>query len=125
MVEAVIQQRNFNRGSRTTQQMRIRARTLGHINDDAGHIIAHRLGGTGSQAWNIFPQNRGFNRGTWAQQEDIIHDIASDRQDVEYTVILEYPNNQATRPKRIWYRRRHTDRRTGRVECFTGDVINP
>jgi hypothetical protein len=43
-------------------------------NCDAGHILAHRLGGPGNQPINIFPQDLSINRGEWAQYEGVIYD---------------------------------------------------
>jgi len=42
-------------GSGTTQTTRDYARGKGHGNDDAGHIIANRLGGSGKDPINIIP----------------------------------------------------------------------
>ena len=41
---------------------------------DAGHILAHRLGGIGTQPINIFPQDLSINRGSYAQYENQIYD---------------------------------------------------
>ena len=41
---------------------------------DAGHILAHRLGGPGNQPINIFPQDLSVNRGAFNQYEDNIYD---------------------------------------------------
>jgi hypothetical protein len=41
---------------------------------DAGHILAHHLGGLGNQPINIFPQDATLNRGAYAQFEGKIYD---------------------------------------------------
>jgi len=42
--------------------------------DQAGHIVASRLGGVGTVKWNIFPQNGNFNTGVYrASIEDTIY----------------------------------------------------
>ena len=64
--------------------------------DDAGHIIAQRLGGTGAQAWNILPQSPNINRGEWARSEATVADIVKRGNTVDYTVILEYGNGGGT-----------------------------
>jgi hypothetical protein len=43
-------------------------------NDDAGHILANRLGGYGTDPINIMPQAPHLNRGLWEAFESSIHD---------------------------------------------------
>jgi hypothetical protein len=38
---------------------------VGYPNDDAGHIVANQLGGSGTVNWNIFPQSGNFNKGVY------------------------------------------------------------
>ena len=42
--------------------------------DDAGHILAHRLGGSGVEPTNIFPQAPHDNRGVWREFEGQVYD---------------------------------------------------
>jgi hypothetical protein len=48
-------QSDMDTGSDTSQVTRDYCRNLGDPNDDAGHIIANRLGGSGRDPINIFP----------------------------------------------------------------------
>ena len=45
---------------------------------DAGHILAKRLGGLGTEPLNIFPQNYSINRGEYAQFENEIYYFIKD-----------------------------------------------
>src|SRR5438552_906086 len=64
-LQALITPANLNQGTDTTDGTRQFARGLGRANDDAGHIVASRLGGLGHVNWNIFPQSSNINRGAW------------------------------------------------------------
>lgn len=68
---------NLDKGSDTTSCTQDYSRSLdddGVKDCDAGHILAHRLGGPGNQPINIFPQDLSVNRGSWAQFEGVIYD---------------------------------------------------
>ena len=73
-----IQTSDLDTGCVTTETTRVYARTLGSHDgvddDDAGHILAHRLGGNGKEPTNIFPQAPGDNRGPWREFEADIYD---------------------------------------------------
>lgn len=67
----------LDHGSGTTSCTQKYSRMLeddGEQDCDAGHILAHRLGGYGNLPVNIFPQNAGVNRGVFAQFEGYIYD---------------------------------------------------
>lgn len=67
----------LDHGSGTTSCTQTYSRMLeddGEQDCDAGHILAHRLGGYGNLPVNIFPQNAGVNRGVFAQFEGYIYD---------------------------------------------------
>eukprot|EP01031_Cornospumella_fuschlensis_P031226 gene31227-37737_t len=71
---------DLDKGTETTDCTQSYSRTLdddGVQDCDAGHILAHRLGGPGNQPINIFPQDSSVNRGTYAQYEDKIYDCIS------------------------------------------------
>lgn len=58
-VSATITKSDLDTGSDTTSCTQSYSRTLdddGVVDCDAGHILAHRLGGPGNQPINIFPQ---------------------------------------------------------------------
>lgn len=71
---------NLDMGSDTTSCTQTYSRNLdddGVQDCDAGHILAHRLGGPGNQPINIFPQDLSINRGAYAQYEGQIYDCIS------------------------------------------------
>jgi hypothetical protein len=68
---------DMDQGTETTSCTQSYSRTMdddGTEDCDAGHILAHRLGGPGNQPINIFPQSLGVNRGAFAQFEGDIYD---------------------------------------------------
>eukprot|EP01039_Chlorochromonas_danica_P003918 gene3916-4281_t len=68
---------SLDTGSDTTTCTQNYSRSLdddGVQDCDAGHILAHRLGGPGNQPINIFPQDLSVNRGSYAQFEGQIYD---------------------------------------------------
>lgn len=68
-----ISKADLDSGCETNEETRLYARTLGDSNDDAGHILAHRLGGSGRQPTNIFPQDPHDNRGPWREFEAAVY----------------------------------------------------
>jgi len=78
---SVIDKSYLYTGSETTDTTRTYARSLGLPDDDAGHILANRLGGSGRDPVNIFPQNLSINRGQWRVFEDHIHDCVNQTSD--------------------------------------------
>lgn len=78
--KVTITKANLDQGTGTTKCTQDYSRTLdddGVEDCDAGHILAHSLGGPGNQPINIFPQDPHINRGAWAQYEGDIHDCLS------------------------------------------------
>ena len=93
---------------------------MGKSNDDAGHIIANILGGTGKELYNIFPQSININRGVWSRIEnDIRQTVVRSRQTVEVVVQLYYAIPTDTRPTHFMYRANNGN------SCHTADVNNP
>jgi RHS repeat-associated protein len=68
---AQIRPQDLNTGTRTNGSSRARAKALGCQYDEAGHPIGFQLGGKGGVD-EIFSQNRGINRGQFAQFESSI-----------------------------------------------------
>ena len=67
---------DLDKGTDTTSCTQDYSRTLdddGVQDCDAGHILAHRLGGAGTEPINIFPQDLSVNRGDYAQYEGDIY----------------------------------------------------
>ena len=71
---------------------------------DAGHILAHRLGGPGNQPINIFPQDLSVNRGAYAQFEGAIHDcIVAGAKSAYLTWSFTYASSTNTKPIGVKY----------------------
>ncbi len=71
---------------------------------DAGHILAHHLGGLGNQPINIFPQSASMNRGVYAQFESNIYDcILSGATNATLNWIFYYPDTTHTKPTSLKY----------------------
>ncbi|WP_394393059.1 DNA/RNA non-specific endonuclease [Shewanella woodyi] len=60
--KATVSPADLGTGTGTNGSSRDYARSLGHSNDDAGHILAKSLGGQGGKG-NVFPQLPAVNRG--------------------------------------------------------------
>lgn len=75
----------------------------GYEPNDAGHIIAHRLGG-GIDEHNIIPQSSHINKGAWKKEvEDLVHKMVLDNGEALFTVKPVY-RHLSTRPYKILYR---------------------
>ncbi len=72
-LKAEVFPRHLDTGGAVTKQVRDSIRMMGNTNDDAGHIIAQRLGGPGHVAYNFFPQSRSISRGIWRTEEDLVY----------------------------------------------------
>lgn len=121
-MEALITRNHLNTGSSTNQAARNYAHQMGRNNDDAGHILAQRLGGSGTDLRNIFPQSNNINRGVWAQVEDTVANVVQNYGSVIFNVNLEYSDEDSTRPNKIVYRIAREDNNHV-VEI--NDLVNP
>lgn len=70
---------------------------------DAGHILAHRLGGPGNQPINIFPQDLSVNRGGYAQYEDQIYDCVMGGASAKLSWTFTYQSTSHTKPYKVKY----------------------
>ena len=71
---------------------------------DAGHILAHRLGGYGNQPMNIFPQSLNINRGAYAQFEQLIYNcMINETTTGNFQWDFYYENNNRTKPDTVTY----------------------
>jgi len=102
---SIVKQANLDTGSDTTQTTRDWAHSQGLPNDDAGHILANRLGGSGKDPVNIFPQNLSVNRGVYRVFEGHIADCVAGTAGVTATLdwTFTYPSSNATRPDGVTY----------------------
>jgi len=98
---------NLDKGTDTTSCTQDYARSLdddGTVDADAGHILAHRLGGIGSQPINIFPQDLSVNRGAYAQYENDIYDcIKGGASSAELSWTFQYSSSTRTKPSKVTY----------------------
>ena len=94
-------------GTDTTSCTQAYSRTLdddGVQDCDAGHILAHRLGGPGNQPINIFPQDLSINRGSYAQYEADIHDcIVGGATSAKLSWTFTYSSTTRTKPSFVTY----------------------
>ncbi|WP_329605937.1 DNA/RNA non-specific endonuclease [Pseudomonas syringae] len=88
-------------GTATNASSRSWARSLGNPDDDAGHIIAKLLGGSGGKD-GVFPQLSKVNRGLFRNYEKIIAKDVRDKGPVSIDIEFQYGNG-GTRPTDIIY----------------------
>ncbi|WP_329607449.1 DNA/RNA non-specific endonuclease [Pseudomonas syringae] len=88
-------------GTATNASSRSWARSLGNADDDAGHIIAKLLGGSGGKD-GVFPQLSKVNRGLFRNYEKIIAKDVRDKGPVSIDIEFQYGNG-GTRPTDIIY----------------------
>jgi len=115
--------RDLNTGTAASNAARKKARSWGKKDDDAGHIVAKRLGGSGSDLRNIFPQNPNKNRGQWRTQEGKVFDLVKKHNGVRYYVKLIYANRNAKRPTKFNYRVNKI--KGGGKALLSGTISNP
>jgi hypothetical protein len=93
-------------GQDTTPASRLWVRAIGLSNDDAGHVIANRFGGTANfnaVNGNIFPQNLSFNRGTMRSLDAVAADRHRAGCDVCVHISLNYDAPSDLRPSAALY----------------------
>lgn len=91
-------------GSGTNKSSRNLAKELGEQDDDAGHAIANALGGKGgSTAHNIFPQEKGINRGQYRKFEQSVRELVDTYDEVFVRIKFVYDSATDTRPSKIYY----------------------
>jgi len=123
---AHITKNNMDKGSDTTSCTQSYSRMLdddGVQDCDAGHILAHRLGGPGNQPINIFPQDLSVNRGAYAQYEDSIYQciMTKGATSADLSWSFTYSSNTKTKPTGVTYRVKYTD---GSCSDTTKDFTN-
>lgn len=99
---------DLDMGSDTTSCTQTYSRNMdddGVQDCDAGHILAHRLGGPGNQPINIFPQDLSVNRGSYAQFEDTIyHCVANGASSASLSWSFSYASSSNTKPIQVVYK---------------------
>ena len=103
---ATITNEDIDHGSETTSCTQEYSRMLDdeNLECDAGHILAHRLGGPGNQPINIFPQKPSVNRGIYKSFEQKIYDCLNNGS-VTASLYWEffYEDVWHTRPYEVYY----------------------
>ena len=100
--EVTIGKADIGTGTATNPSSRAWARALGNSDDDAGHILAKILGGSGGKD-NVFPQLSSINRGEYREFEKSVRRyIERTGNDVNLKWRFEYKNG-GTRPTKIVY----------------------
>jgi hypothetical protein len=97
---------SLDNGTGTTSCTQDYSRTLdddGVKDCDAGHILAHHLGGLGQEPVNIFPQDSGVNRGAYAQFEGKIYDCTKSAKTATLSWKFTYPSTSVTKPTHVQY----------------------
>ncbi|WP_241833871.1 RHS repeat-associated core domain-containing protein [Salinivibrio sp. MA440] len=94
---------DINTGTPTNQKTRDYARSIGNHNDDAGYALGSKLGGTGTETDNIFPQAPRVNRGQFRVMEKTIAErIIQTGQSAKLTLKANY-EGLSTRPASLDY----------------------
>lgn len=121
VMEAHIYPHHLGTGTGTNQAARDYTSNMGNPSDDAGHILAARLGGSGTDLRNIFPQSRHINRGAWAREvEGLVALVVQSQGSAIFTINLIYEETTDTRPQLIVYRIK-----SGNYVWQIGDMVNP
>jgi len=94
---------NLDTGTDTDVTTRDYAHSLGLTTDDAGHILADRLGGSGKDPVNIFPQSPTINRGVYRIWEARIYDCVNSTLQATLDWVFHYSSPTETRPISVDY----------------------
>jgi hypothetical protein len=98
---------DMDKGTDTTSCTQEYSRNMdddGTADCDAGHILAHRLGGPGNQPINIFPQDLSINRGAYNQYEDQIYHCITGGASADLTWKFYYDDTTRTKPNKVRHR---------------------
>ena len=104
----IISYESLDNGSSTNKCVEEYSKSLNDLNNtkvDAGHILAKRLGGLGTEPLNIFPQNYTINRGIYAQYENEIYQLIykNTLKSIKLEWKFYYKTKKNTRPYKIKY----------------------
>jgi hypothetical protein len=95
---------DLDHGTEPTSPVRKYAQSLGHSDDDAGHIYANQLGGLATPI-NIFPQSPHINRGPYRMFETKIYDClkTGGAESATLNWKFTYSSTSSTRPTHVSY----------------------
>lgn len=104
----IISYESLNTGTSTNKCVEEYSKFLNDLNNtkvDAGHILAKRLGGLGTEPLNIFAQNYSINRGVYAQYENEIYQLIhkNNLTSVKLEWKFYYKTKNNTRPYKVKY----------------------
>jgi len=103
-----ITKKDLDQGDEPSSTTQAYARKLGGHdgcnNDDAGHILANRLGGFGTEPTNIMPQAPHLNRGEWEAFERTVYAcMTGGATQAKLSWTWSYASSTHTRPKTMTY----------------------
>eukprot|EP00286_Rhodomonas_abbreviata_P023002 CAMPEP_0181293900 /NCGR_PEP_ID=MMETSP1101-20121128/3309_1 /TAXON_ID=46948 /ORGANISM="Rhodomonas abbreviata, Strain Caron Lab Isolate" /LENGTH=186 /DNA_ID=CAMNT_0023398513 /DNA_START=34 /DNA_END=594 /DNA_ORIENTATION=+ len=107
-VSVTITEADLDMGTDTTSCTQEYSRSMdddGTEDCDAGHILAHRLGGPGNQPINIFPQDLSINRGIYSTFEENIYYCFTkyDASSASLSWSFTYSDKTRTKPDSVTY----------------------
>lgn len=98
---ATINRSDLKTGSKASGSIR---KSIGaQPNEDAGHLIGAKLGGTGNDERNFVRQNRHINRGEYRDFEREVSDLVNDWGSAGVEVQPQYTRGSSNRPSGILY----------------------
>jgi len=112
---------DLDTGTEPVKKIELYARSLGFDGDDAGHILANRLGGCACYI-NIFPQSPHINRGSYRILEEKIYNCIKNNPDTVASIKWSFSyNGDSTRPIGVSYHVRFT---SGNCKQISKDFKN-
>lgn len=99
----VVRQRHLNTGTKTQASSRQHARNLGLSSDEAGHVLANKLGGSGTEKQNLVPLHPTTNKKQYHKVEKVIAEAVRKHGRGQYYLKYMYDSEDDTRPHTIWY----------------------
>lgn len=99
----VVHKRHLNTGTKTQASSRQHARSMGFPSDEAGHVLAKNLGGSGTEKQNLVPLHATTNKKLYHKVEKVIAEAVRDHGRGQYYLKYLYDSEDDTRPHTIWY----------------------
>lgn len=125
-IVAYITIENIDKGTSPNPKTQAFAKKLGYPEDQAGHLIAKILGGTGYRIYNIVPQSRKSNTSSeWRTKVEraIRNKVRDENVNATFIVQPQYDSNiHPTRPYKLKYSFTFTD---GTGDSGSVDNIKP
>lgn len=93
---------HLDTGTKTQATSRQYVRTMGSPSDHAGHVLARKLGGSGTEKQNLVPLHPATNRELYDKVEKKVAEAVRKHGAVQYSLKFIY-NADDTRPHTICY----------------------